>query len=170
MAKDIRQLAPDLQRHSAALGNYMRGKAPRIIGKMGVDHFRENFNEQGFVNNGVQPWPERKTNTGRRILTGETRELENSLEYQTSGGKVLFGSDVPYAQIHNRGGKTKAHEIRARRGRALKFGTSKGDLFRRKVNHPGSNIPQRQFIGHSQELIDKLDERIERDITQILNS
>lgn len=168
--RDIRQLATDLQRHSTALGNYMRSKAPRIVGKMGVDHFKENFDNQGFLNNGVQPWPERQTDTGRRILTGETRELENSIDYEASAGRVSFGSDVPYFEIHNRGGKTKAHEIRARRGKALKFAGRGGDVFRRKVNHPGSNIPMRKMVGHSQELIDKLDDRIERDITNILNS
>ena len=168
--KDIRQLATDLARHQRELGSYIHSKAPRIVGNMGVDHFRENFDQQGFVNNGVQPWPERKTDTGRRILTGETRELENSIEYQASSGRVSWGSEVPYASIHNRGGKTKAHEIRARRGKALKFAGRGGDVYRRKVNHPGSNIPKRQFIGHSQELIDKIDQRLERDITSILNS
>ena len=170
MARDIKQLATDLARHQKELASYLHSKAPRIVGKFGVDHFRENFDQQGFVNNGVQPWPERKVDTGRRILTGETRELENSIEYKAGGNQVSWGSDVPYASIHNRGGKTKAHEIRARRGKALKFAGKGGDVFRRKVNHPGSNIPKRQFIGHSQELIDKIDERIERDITNILNS
>lgn len=167
--KDIEQLATDLARHGRELLSYINSKAPRIVGKMGTDHFKENFNQQGFVNNGVQPWPERKTDTGRRILTGETRELENSIEYEAGNGKVSWGSDVVYASIHNRGGKTKAHEIRARRGTALKFAGKGGDVYRRKVNHPGSNIPKRQFIGHSQEFIDKIDERIERDITNILN-
>lgn len=170
MAKDIQQLATDLQRHQRELASYIGSKAPRIVGKMGVEHFKENFNQQGFVNNGVQPWPERKTDTGRRMLTGETRELENSIEYESRGNKVSWGSDVPYAQIHNRGGKTKPHEIRVRRAKALKFAGKGGDVFRRKVNHPGSNIPKRQFIGHSQEFIDKIDDRIERDITNILNS
>ena len=168
--KDIRQLATDLARHQRELSSYIGSKAPRIVGKMGVDHFRENFDQQGFVNNGVQPWPERKTDTGRRILTGETRELENSIDYEASGGRVSFGSDMPYFTIHNRGGKTKAHEIRARRGKALKFAGRGGDVYRRKVNHPGSNIPMRKMVGHSQEFIDKINERIERDITAILNS
>lgn len=171
MDKDIRQLATDLARHQRELSSYIGSKAPRIVGKMGVDHFRENFDQQGFVNNGVQPWPERKTDTGRRILTGETRELENSIDYEASGGRVSFGSDVVYASIHNRGGKTKAHKIKPRRGKALKFANAKGDdIMRRGVNHPGSNIPKRQFIGHSKELIDKINERVERDITNILNS
>jgi len=170
MARDIKQLSTDLQRCHKELGAYVRSKGHKIVGKMGVDHFKENFQHQGFMNSGITPWPERKNDTGRRILTGETRELENSLDYEVSGGKVGFGSDVTYFTIHNRGGKTKAHEIRARRAKALKFGASKGHLFRKRVNHPGSNIPKRQMIGHSQELIDKINERIERDISRILKS
>lgn len=169
MARDIKQLATDLQRHQKELGTYLNSKAPRIVGKMGVDHFQENFDQEGFVNNGLQPWPARQTDTGRKLLTGDTRELRDSIEYQASAREVKWGSDVPYASIHNRGGKTKAHEIRARRGKALKFAGKGGDIYRRKVNHPGSVIPKRQFIGHSRELIDKIDKRIENDITNILN-
>lgn len=170
MARDIKQLATDLARHQMELSKYIKRDAPRIAGKFGVDHFRESFDNEGFTNNGLHKWPARQSDTGRRILTGATRELQDSIDYKTDLAKVSFGSDKEYASIHNRGGKTKAHIIRARRGKALKFGYKGGDIFRRKVNHPGSNIPQRQFIGHSKELVEKIDERIERDITNILNS
>lgn len=171
MAKDIKQLAADLQRHQKQLNKYINNDAPRIVGKMGVDHFKDNFNKEGFVNNGLQPWPERKTDTGRKTLTGETRELQDSIDYKADKGKTSWGSDVVYGSIHNRGGKTKAHKIKPRRGKALKFmGKDGTDIMRRGVNHPGSNIPKRQFIGHSKELIDEINTRVERDITNILNN
>ncbi len=171
MARDIKQLATDLARHQKELAKYIRKDAPRIVGKMGVEHFKENFDKEGFVNNGLHPWPKRKSETGRKILTGESRELQDSIDYQADLGKTSWGTDVVYGSIHNRGGKTKPHEIKPRGGRkALRFMGKNGMIMRRKVKHPGSNIPQRQFIGHSQELIDKIDQRIERDITNILNS
>ena len=169
MTRDIKQLATDLARHQKELSSYIKSKAPRIIGKMGVDHFKENFDQEGFMNNGVQPWPKRQTDTGRKILTGETRELQDSIDYDAKGGAVSWGSDVVYASIHNRGGKTKTHTIKPRRGKTLKFAGKDGDVMRKSVNHPGSQIPQRQFIGHSEEFIDKIDKRIENDITNILN-
>lgn len=167
MARDIRHMAADFAKHQKKLSKYIKSDAPRIVGKMGVDHFKENFDKEGFVNNGLQPWPERKNDTGRKTLTGETKELQDSIDYQADLAKTSWGSDVPYASIHNRGGRTKPHTIRPRRKKALKFGRKK--IFKR-VNHPGSKIPKRQFIGHSQELIDKWDNRLEKDFDQILNS
>ena len=170
MARDIKQLAADLARHQKELAKYMRNNAPRIVGKMGEDHFKENFDKEGFVNNGLTPWPARKTDTGRKILTGESRELKDSVEYKKDIGKVSWGSDKVYGSIHNRGGKTKAHIIKPRTKKALKFMGKDGAIMRRGVKHPGSKIPKRQFIGHSKELISKVDKRVETDITRILNS
>ncbi|WP_297096407.1 phage virion morphogenesis protein [uncultured Draconibacterium sp.] len=169
MSKNINDLPADLAKHQKALAKYIRNDAPRIVGKMGVDHFKENFDKEGFVNNGLQKWPERKTDTGRKTLTGETRELQDSIDYKTDIAKTSWGTDKVYGSIHNRGGKTKAHTIRPRAKKGLKFMGKGGAVIRKKVNHPGSNIPQRQFIGHSKELIEKVNQRIEKDVTKILN-
>ncbi len=169
MARDIRNMAADFAKHQKELRKYIRNDAPRIIGKMGVDHFKENFDKEGFVNNGLHPWPQRQTDTGKKILTGQTKELQDSIDYNANIGKTSWGTDVVYGSIHNRGGKTKAHTISPRRKKALKFMGKNGAIMRRGVKHPGSKIPKRQFIGHSQEFIDKIDTRVERDITKILD-
>ena len=56
--------------------------------------------------------------------------------------EVTIGTDRKYAAIHQLGGKTRPHVIRAKKAKALKtpFG------FRKSVNHPGSNIPARPFF------------------------
>lgn len=56
---------------------------------------------------------------------------------------VTVGSDRDYAAIHQLGGKTKAHVIRAKPGKALNI---PGIGFRKKVNHPGSKIPARPYF------------------------
>lgn len=70
-------------------------------------------------------------------------------------GKVFSSGDVKYARIHELGGKTKAHVIEAKKGKALAFGAYVGmgqwGLFstmviRKKVNHPGSVIPKRSYL------------------------
>lgn len=170
MARDIRNMAADFARHGKELRKYIRTDAPRIIGKMGVDHFKENFDKEGFVNNGLQPWPKRKAdNTSKKILTGETKELQDSIDYNADIGKTSWGTDVVYGSIHNRGGKTKAHTISPRRKRALKFKGKWGVGIWKKIKHPGSKIPKRQFIGHSEEFINKIDIRVGADITSILD-
>lgn len=56
--------------------------------------------------------------------------------------QVTVGSDKKYAAIHQLGGRTPAHVIRAKKKKALFF----TGRFAKKVNHPGSNIPARPFI------------------------
>ena len=73
------------------------------------------------------------THSGSR---GSVREV--STEY------ALVGTDIVYAAIRQRGGKTAPHKITARRGKALAI---PGIGFRRSVMHPGSVIPARPFLG-----------------------
>jgi phage gpG-like protein len=56
---------------------------------------------------------------------------------------LIIGSNLIYAAIHQWGGKTKAHEIRARHAKALRF----NGRFFKSVKHPGSEIPARPFLG-----------------------
>ena len=58
-------------------------------------------------------------------------------------GSAIIGSNLVYARIHQEGGKTKAHEIRPRNAKALRF---KG-IYRALVRHPGSDIPARPYLG-----------------------
>ena len=142
MPKDIKQLSADIARNKTKLEKYIKKDAPRIIGKMGVDHFKENFDKEGFVNNGLQPWPARKTDTGRKMLTGETKELQDSIDYKADLAKTSFGTDVVYGSIHNRGGKTKAHTIRPRGRKALKFQGAKGTVIRKMVKASRKRNPK----------------------------
>ncbi|HEY5288433.1 MAG TPA: hypothetical protein VIJ59_00220 [Caulobacteraceae bacterium] len=63
-------------------------------------------------------------------------------------------SGVPYAAIQEYGGKTPPHVIEAVRARALAFmpqgtfpdeGMGGGLVFAKRVNHPGSLIPERSY-------------------------
>lgn len=83
-------------------------------------------------------------------------------------GLEAGGLNVPYAAIHEFGGKTKAHVIeplkaqilawkgigpalpaRSRATGRLRKARGGGGfwIFARKVNHPGSNIPARPYVG-----------------------
>lgn len=70
--------------------------------------------------------------------------LKKSITFNAfDDGSVIIGSNLVYAAIHQWGGKTRAHEIRARHGNALHFN---GKFFK-SVKHPGSDIPPRPFLG-----------------------
>ncbi len=71
-----------------------------------------------------------------------------SRNWITEGGTVIYGSNMEYARIHQEGGTTKAHTIKARNGKALSFaGKDGGNVMRKSVNHPGSVIPARPYMG-----------------------
>lgn len=53
---------------------------------------------------------------------------------------------VPYAAIHEFGGKTSAHEIIARNTKALAFVARGHQVFAQQVHHPGSPIPARSYL------------------------
>lgn len=74
---------------------------------------------------------------------GRLRESLNESYRISDDGSVVFGTNVIYARIHQEGGVTGAHEIKPRHKRALAFN---GRMVK-KVNHPGSRIPARPFMG-----------------------
>ncbi len=57
--------------------------------------------------------------------------------------------DVKYAAIQEYGGKTGAHEILPVKGRVLAFLVGGAMRFARRVEHPGSVIPERSYLRSS---------------------
>lgn len=56
---------------------------------------------------------------------------------------------VIYARIHEYGGTTRAHIIRAVNAKSLHFMMGGKDIFVREVHHPGSRIPERSYLRSS---------------------
>jgi phage gpG-like protein len=54
--------------------------------------------------------------------------------------------DVKYAAIHEYGGKTSAHEILPAKADVLAFLIGGAQHFARRVEHPGSVIPERSYL------------------------
>lgn len=71
-------------------------------------------------------------------------------------GSVASSGDVKYAAIHEFGGVTKPHVIEPVKAKVLAFMVGGKRVFARKVNHPGSRIPERSFLRSS--LADMKDE------------
>lgn len=64
-------------------------------------------------------------------------------------GMAASSGDVKYAGIHEFGGQTKAHIIEAKNAKALAFKMNGKQVFFRRVNHPGSKMPERSFMRSS---------------------
>lgn len=97
-----------------------------------------------------------------QVRSGDLRRsIANTVDSTANSviGKVYSSGDVKYAAIHEFGGQTKAHVIEAINGKALAFMMGGKQIFVKRVNHPGSKIPERSFLRSS--LTDMRDEIVE---------
>ncbi len=89
-------------------------------------------------------------NTDRGQTLTDTGRLRASITRIVGDDVLRVGTNVVYAAIHQLGGKTPPHTIRAKKAKALAFPGADGEtIFRRSVNHPGSKVPARPFLGVS---------------------
>lgn len=95
---------------------------------------------------GGVPWKksERAIREGGQTLTDSAR-LRSSITYNVLTDGVEVGTNVIYAAIHQLGGRTPPRVIRPRNKRALYWPGARHPV--RSVNHPGSVIPARPFLG-----------------------
>ncbi|MCE2691639.1 MAG: phage virion morphogenesis protein [Rubrivivax sp.] len=117
--------------------------------------------EENFAQEGRPKWVDLHPGTKLGLATTNTKQglvmrkgglqgkilqrsggLAGSISQRWSASEAVVGSNKVYAAIHQFGGRTKPHVIRARNKRALSF----GGIVVRQVNHPGSNIPARPFL------------------------
>jgi phage gpG-like protein len=86
------------------------------------------------------------------VLNARSGALSDSIAVSVAadGDGVLasVGSegDVKYAAIQEYGGKTSAHEILPAKGDVLAFVSGNAQHFARRVEHPGSVIPERSYL------------------------
>lgn len=118
---------------------------PVKVGNEAVEHFKENFERGGFVDNGLNKWlPAKRLSSkygdkkNKTLLSGRNH-LRDSIEAEPISGGVKIVNRVEYAAAHNEGTNN------AGRGRNV-------------------TIPKRQFIGDSKELDGKIREIIDKEI------
>lgn len=135
-----------------------------IVGVEAVNHFKESFANEGFTDETLNPWKDVKrrdpssawyghsgqtgkfspARTTAKILSGETKELQNSLTYTRINNGARITSDKPYASVHQFGGMAK--------------------IYGKKPFH----MTPRPFVGKSAVLVRNINEKIKREITKII--
>lgn len=79
-----------------------------------------------------------------------SRSIHAVLPVTVSGNAVIGtvgqSGDVKYGKIHEFGGKTPPHVIEPKKGTVLAFMWQGKQRFFKKVNHPGSVMPERSFM------------------------
>lgn len=170
MAKNPRNDFPDLSRQINAGEKFFRS-LPKIVGNAAVNHFKDNFKREGFWDKGVKKWaPRKRHEPGKNILVQSGR-LRRSIRHRTFGSRVVVFTDgIPYAKIHNEGGrvsgtaKVKAHNRKIKRGRTTKIVAVRAH--NRSFNY---TMPQRQFMGNSTALNRKIEKYVAEQFNKIFN-
>jgi hypothetical protein len=170
MTKNISSLGPDLMKFVTGFKNKIIEILPPIIVTEGQRHFEESFDKQGFSDKGLRKWKRRRfggkktlkkggqskayseflrKDKGRAILVSHQSDkkgthLKDNIRVSKTSKSVTFSTDKPYAQVHNEGGNA---------GRGAGF-----------------EMPQRQFMGPSEELDKKIDEKIMKEMDKFFNN
>lgn len=150
----------------SAFQKFVQEDALRIVETEALNHFQNSFVYQGFTDKSLVKWPARKIprrkgkpitgktlekwkakNEGRALLISHASDtkgthMANSIVSELAPGKVTIIVDKPYAQVHNDG---------LRAGRP-----------------PGFTMPQRQFIGPSEKLEQKIQAKFEKEIDKLI--
>lgn len=129
---------------TAALGGKLKDKVLlQAIGVQLVSMAKRAFDEEGLR---ASAWPARKSGGDHKLLK-KSGDLWRSLRVTAATPTtVSVGSHLPYAAIHQLGGKTKPHVIRPKNKKALSFSIGGKKVFAASVKHPGSKVPARPFF------------------------
>lgn len=171
-------------------------RLPVKIGRMATDHFQDNFRRGGYVDGGLHPWPvTRRQQSGGKAansqygpLMSARKNLYGSIRYVPGDAQVVVGTSVPYAAVHNQGATITTHprvtpkmrkfawrQFFAAGGKNTPADSGAGfwkglALTKKDKLTVTAKIPQRKFLGQSQELSEKVSQTVENEIKNILNS
>lgn len=171
---------------------FIREDLPKIAGKMAEDEFRENFQRQGFRNNGITPWKDVKRRDsksswygfqykGERRTSIAIRKNKKTGKYARSKKqrKLNFSLAATERRILVGPGSNLMNSIRVREATSSRVVIG-SDLPYSEVHNEGGYIrifgkkkvklAKRQFIGESRELMNELEEKLLLNIDRIVDS
>lgn len=172
-------------------------RLPRKVGVIAVNHFKQNFRDGGWLDDGLHPWKKtlRQKQGGPDAkygpLTSRRNHLMSSIQSKPGLGEVTIENPVPYAAIHNDGGDITTHPTVSPKMRrfawhmAYSLAGINGKeslpkelpeearlwkclaLTRKTKITVKAHIPQRQFMGDSRELQVKVNKTINESLEKI---
>ncbi|WP_277073098.1 hypothetical protein [Segatella oulorum] len=193
---NAKQIADIIARAPKQVERAMRDEIPRKAAIIAKNHFRQNFRDGGFTDDGLHAWKKtRRQEAGSpyKPLTSERNHLMNSVDAVPAPGQVTVVNPVPYARIHNEGGTIHTNPTVTPKMRKMAWakaysiaGVSKGDklpkdlpeearkwralaLTRKEKLNIKIKMPRRQFIGDSKELRIKINQIVINKLNEIKN-
>jgi phage gpG-like protein len=137
----------------------------------GETFFKDSFHNQGFTDEAFEAWPDRSNgDLSYKILTVTGALLRSTRVMQSSEQQIVFGSDMPYAKLHNEGGTILVNVTpKMRKYFWFMFRATEQQKYKwmalTKKKQLQITIPKRQFIGESATLMGLLDRWAINEIT-----
>ncbi|OAV64242.1 Mu-like prophage protein gpG [Bacteroidales bacterium Barb6XT] len=166
---DILRMKADFAGKAAQMEDLTR-KIPKLVAGAAEQMKDANFSAEGFVTGGAATkWKKRKKETsvtmGKRILSG-TGYLQENVKAKALAQHVHVGVDlskVPYAKIHNEGGKAAQH-VKA----YTRTDKRTGKVSKVRAHVRNIDMPERKFLGHSSDINKLAGMEIDAAVKQIL--
>ncbi len=190
--KNIAQFPKDLTRHSRELSEYIKHKAPRIVGIEGKKHFQSSFERGGFTDAYFVPWKKSKRQNPSSLWYGFSRRAKSQLP---AGHPRRWAAKRPYKKrktspITNFSPAATRRTTLVGEARNLadsikyRVSTAKttfsSNLPYAKIHNEGGTIkvfgrktarlPQRKFMGASIKLNAIVKQKFNRDIKRIMEN
>lgn len=118
------------------------------VGHAGVEMIRRRIRSEKKSPSG-KPWPRNLDGTSTLYRTGE---LHDSIYFEASDDSVSIGTDWPYASIHNYGYTIRSENLMVFRSGGRWWRTHQVE------------IPQREFMGWSDDNVRELEKVVEKHV------
>ena len=184
---DKQALEKELERRMTQINRWVERDLPRQVGVMAVNHFKRNFELEGFQNGSLSKWKEVKRRDPSSpwygfLYKGENRKkvpykLTKRGKRSKSQRKLNFSQAATQWNILHNSGEL-ADSIRYEAGPACVTITS--DKPYAAVQNNGGMIkvfgkrsvklPARPFVGESKELNEQIDRLIDKKINELFNT
>lgn len=185
---------PDISRlieeRTAKAERWVRNNLPRMVGQEAVEHFKENFGREGFVDGGLHKWPDVKRRDPnspwygfdyqgeKRTSYAFRKDRKTGKSYKSKKQKKLnFSKAATRRKILDGSG----HELQD----SLRYVETPGGVmitsdkpYAAVQNDGGTakvfgkksvRLPARPFVGESKELDGKIERIIDKGLDNILN-
>lgn len=162
---DIADFANEFSNKMDEINEFVTGNDIKdIFGTEAVNHFKESFEKEGFTDRNLEKWKDVKrrdpdspwyghsgqtgefseARTAAKILTGETKELQQSISYERTEGGARITNAAPYASVHQFGMQAKVYGKKA------------------------FTMPARPSMGKSVVLVSNIEDKIKSELIKIL--
>lgn len=197
---DFNRLIGKFEKQKASFQKLLDVTLPKKVGNAAVNHFRKNFRDGGWNNNGLKKWKRtrREEISSARAeyrygpLLSRQDHLMKSIHFTPESRKVIVSTDVKYAPYHNNGAEIRVTPkmrkfawakffsgAKIAKGDSAKVRKQKAAFLRQGQPFPyfrlftrlcRLRIPMRRFMGHSTELDEKVKNIVEEETRKVLNS